>query len=105
MTTPATDTESLRKSQHDALQAQLADLHGQYANIQQNHPSGAVRANAALAGSILDSKAAKAKASFTAGGSPSVDGHAAILAAAQGHIAKLGAGMPQADGDEALLPL
>jgi hypothetical protein len=105
MTTPATETESPRKSQHDALQSQLGDLHDQYANIQQNHPSSAVRASAALAGSIVDSKAVKAKASYAAGGSPSVDEHAAMIAAAQGHIAKLSAGLPQQDGDAALLPL
>lgn len=94
MTTPAVLPESTRKSQHDALQAHIQGMDDQLADIQRYHPDARLRAGASLTRSLLASRSDKAKAFFKAGGNPSIDGSAEVLASVNGFIDKAKAALP-----------
>jgi hypothetical protein len=98
MTTPiAPASEAQRKGWHDALQGHLSGIQDRYKSVAMTNPSPAVRAQARLMGSYMGNVAGKAKAAFEAGGAPSIDGHMAVITAAENHLAKLGAAeTPQA---------
>ena len=91
MTTPIPIPESQRKSDHDTLQSHLKGIADRYTAVANTTSSGPTRAMARLMGSYVGTVAAKAKASFKAGGNPALDNHIAIVASAEQHLMHLGA--------------
>ena len=96
MTTPVLN-DNQRKTMHAALQDHLSGIQDRYNAVATSNPSPALRAQARLMQSYVGNVAVKAKAAFKAGDAPSIDGHMAVITAAESHLAKLGAAeTPQA---------
>ena len=88
--------ESTRQSQHQALQDHFKEMDGQLADIQQHHPDARLRTGASFTRSLLATRADTARASYKAGGNPSIDGHAGILASINGFVDKAKGALPPA---------